>query len=124
MDGVRVLITSTVLTWGGGCEILSVEVDGGAAALSSEQNIDVVSLNIGISVENNVEVQSNISTDFRGLGVGSTSGNIIKVLRCAFTPLDRRSGGAKTATVELHLDKALLGSNLLPVLKGDLESLG
>ena len=88
MDGVRVLITSTVLTWGGGCEILSVEVDGGAAALSSEQNIDVVSLNIGISVENNVEVQSNISTDFRGLGVGSTSGNIIEMLRLALTPFD------------------------------------
>lgn len=56
-DGVGVLITSTVLSWGVAGEILSVQRDGRVGALGCEENIDVVSNNVSISVEDNIEVQ-------------------------------------------------------------------
>ena len=86
IEGIGVLITSAVGTWVGGGKVLSIEINGGLAAFSSKEHIDIVSNNIGISVEDDIEIERDEVSNLRRVGLGSTSGNIIDPLGIALSP--------------------------------------
>ncbi len=86
IESIGVLITSAVGTWIGGGKVLSIEINGGLAAFSSKEHIDIVSNNVGISVEDDIEIERDKVSNLRGVGLGSTSGNIIDPLGIALSP--------------------------------------
>jgi hypothetical protein len=85
-DGVGVLVSSSVLPWGCGGEVLSVEGDtnGGAGRCESHEN--VVSNNIDIVVEDDVKVKADIASNLRWAGSGCAGGNIVAALGVALGP--------------------------------------
>ncbi len=86
IESIGVLITSAVGTWVGGGKVLSIKINGGLAAFSSKEHIDIVSNNVGISVEDDIEIERDEVSNLRRVGLGSTSGNIIDPLGIALSP--------------------------------------
>jgi hypothetical protein len=87
-DGICVLITRSILSWGVGGEDLGIERNGGGGASCGEEDINVVTNNIGISVEDNVEVKGDTRADLGWLGVCCACSHIVKSLGLALRPLD------------------------------------
>ena len=104
-DGIGVFVTSTVLSGMTRVEILSVKSDGRRRAFSGELHVDIVANDVGIVVENDIEVQADEVTDNGGVRFGSASGNVIQVKRLALGPAHSGCGGTDSASMQLHLHK-------------------
>ena len=118
---VGVFISRAVLSRVLRVEIFREKGNGWSWSLFGECDVDVVTIDVGGTIELDIKVEIHVISNDGGIGRGSTGSNAILIAEGALGPGYFRGSGTEAAAVQLRLNNALLGGNLHEGFQGDLE---
>ena len=125
LDVIDELVSSSIDSWDWCRVVCGEEGNWWRWALRCELYVNVVALDIGVSIEDDIKVKLDPIADYGRVWSGCALSNVIKSLWRACTPLDWRGCWAESVcAVKVHLDWTCLRCDCLPVFEWDIHGGG